>query len=247
MNVSDLREQFAFKLMHQEFVTDKTGVKTLELQGASFEADEPLIFGKLNEDYIKKELDWYKSKSLNVNDIPGGPPEIWKQVSSEKGEINSNYGWCVWSDHNSNPDHHNHGQYWHVIKELQTNPDSRRAVMIYTRPTMHEDYKRDGMSDFICTNTVQYLIRKDTLIAIVQMRSNDVVFGYRNDWAWQNHVCSLIAAGLRVHNHRIIWQVGSLHVYERHFWMVDAWSRFNDSAMIKSEYDKQMIKMGLDF
>lgn len=247
MRIDNVREIFAQKLSKDDFIIDKTGVKTVEIQGASFEADEPLIFGQLNYDYIQRELDWYKSKSLNVNDIPGGPPEIWKKVSSENGEINSNYGWCVWSDEHNNPDNHNYGQYWKVIKELQNNRDSRRAVMIYTRPSMHEEYNRDGMSDFICTNTVQYLVRDDILIAIVQMRSNDVVFGYRNDFAWQNHVCSLISAGLRLPNHKIIWQVGSLHVYERHFWMIDAWYRFGDSSMTKDEYNEKCLSIGLDF
>ena len=42
-----------------------------------------------------------------------------------------------------------------------------------------------GMSDFICTNAVSYMIRDDELISVVQMRSNDVVYGYKNDYAWQ--------------------------------------------------------------
>ena len=97
-------------------------------------------------------------------------------------------------------------------------PNSRRAVMIYTRPTMWEDYKRDGMSDFMCTNTVQYMIRNEQLVAIVQMRSNDVVFGYRNDYAWQKHVADTLTADLGLTKEpKIIWHVGNLHVYERHF------------------------------
>ena len=93
--------------------------------------------------------------------------------------------------------------------------------MIYTRPTMWEDYKQDGMSDFMCTNAVQYMIRDDQLVAIVQMRSNDVVFGYRNDFAWQNHVANQLSKDLRLKTWpKIIWNVGNLHVYERHFDMV---------------------------
>lgn len=210
LKVEHVRDYFIQELKSERFVTDKTGVKTIELIGQSFEADEPTIFGEVNEDYIDRELRWYKSKSLNVNDIPGKVPAIWQQVADKDGFINSNYGWCIWSEENG-------GQYWKVYKELSANPNSRRAVMIYTRPSMHEDYNRDGMSDFMCTNAVQYLIRDDTLIAVVQMRSNDVVFGYRNDWAWQNHVVKLMAAALGIDKTKIIWNVGSLHVYERHF------------------------------
>jgi thymidylate synthase len=49
------------------------------------------------------------------------------------------------------------------------------------------------------------------------MRSNDVVFGYRNDFAWQDHVVKLLAAALGIEQTKIIWHVGNLHVYERHF------------------------------
>ena len=182
--------------------------------GATFEADEQTIFGAVNHDYVDREIEWYKSQSLYVKDIPGKTPAIWEQIASDDGKINSNYGWAIYSEYNGY-------QYHNVLDELAERPNSRRAVMIYTRPTMWEDYKQDGMSDFMCTNAVQYMIRDDQLVAIVQMRSNDVVFGYRNDFAWQNHVANQLSKDLRLKTWpKIIWNVGNLHVYERHFDMV---------------------------
>ncbi len=220
--VSDIRQHFIDELKAERFVTDKTGVKTIEMVGANFLADEPMIFGEPNEDYIQRELDWYKSKSLNVKDIPGKTPKIWEMVSDEDGFINSNYGWAIWSDEidDGKNGFHNYGQYWRVYKELLINRDSRRALMIYTRPSMWEEYNTNGMSDFMCTNAVQYLIRDNVLNVVVQMRSNDVVYGYRNDWAWQDHVASLLQNALNCDDRKIIWCVGSLHVYERHFDLV---------------------------
>jgi thymidylate synthase len=211
--VEDIRQHFLDELAAQRFVIDKTGVKTIEMIGANFEADQPTIFGKINDAYVERELEWYKSMSLYVKDIPGKTPDIWEQVASSEGKINSNYGWAIWHADN-------HYQYDHVYRELKANPNSRRAVMIYTRPSMWEDYNENGMSDFMCTNAVQYMIRDDTLVAVVQMRSNDVVFGYRNDFAWQDHVVKQLARQLGVPNTKIIWNVGNLHVYERHFDMV---------------------------
>jgi len=208
--VGNIRNSFYQKLVKEEYVTDKTGVKTLEIMNASFIADQPAIIGKVNEDYVERELAWYKSQSLNVNDIPGETPAIWKAVATEDGYINSNYGWCIWSDEN-------HNQYTNVLDELKNNPDSRRANMIYTRPTMHSDYNRNGMSDFMCTNNVQYLIRNGELNALVYMRSNDAVFGYKNDWAWQKHVLDSLCKELNVPAGQIYWNVSSLHIYERHF------------------------------
>jgi len=213
-NVADIREYFRLAKAEGSYVTDKTGVKMLELVSASFVADEPAIFGKVNQDYVDRELAWYESQSLNVNDIPGGPPAIWKQVADKDGFINSNYGWCIWSPMNGN-------QYDNAVAELKKNPESRRAVMIYTRPSMWNKYNLGGMSDFMCTNAVQYVVREGSVHAIVQMRSNDVVFGYKNDYAWQKHVLDLVAKDLGVPAGYILWNAGSLHVYERHFDLID--------------------------
>jgi thymidylate synthase len=208
--VKDIRDLFKAKRINDIYVTDKTGVKTIEILNASFEADEPTIFGKLNQDYIKRELDWYLSQSLNVNDIDGDVPKIWQMISDKKGRINSNYGYLVFGKKNFN-------QYYNCAMELHKNPDSRRAVMVYTRPRIWKEYDKKGMSDFICTNVVQYMICDGKLNVIVQMRSNDVVFGYRNDYAWQKYVADMMCHELKVDLGKIYWNVGSLHVYERHF------------------------------
>lgn len=213
MKVKDIRKHFLTELAYENYVIDKTGVKTIEMIGAQFVADEPAIFGAVDEDYVKRELEWYKSMSRNVKDIPSGPPKIWQQVADKNGRINSNYGWCIWSVVNGE-------QYKKCMAQLKADQNSRRAIMIYTRPSMQEEYNHNGMSDFMCTNTVQYLIRGGELYAIVNMRSNDVVYGYKNDYAWQSYVQQSLAADLGVEVGPIIWNVGSLHVYERHFGLV---------------------------
>ena len=116
-----------------------------------------------------------------------------------------------------------------MLDELLTNPDGRRASMIYTRPSIWMEYNEDGKNDFICTNAVTYYIRDNCLQCVVQMRSNDVVFGYKNDYAWQLYVLEQLVKDyndckqngvpeLKVGD--IIWQVQNLHVYERHFHLV---------------------------
>jgi hypothetical protein len=141
--VKDIRNMFKDAYQAGQFTTDRTGAKTIEIIGATFLADEDFIVRVPNYDYVVRELKWYESTSRNVNDIPGVVPAIWKSVATEDGMINSNYGWCIWSDENFN-------QYENVLKELRANPDSRRATMIYNRPSMHQDYNRDGMNDFMC-------------------------------------------------------------------------------------------------
>lgn len=214
-NVRDIRKQLSQKYKAGDFVIDKSGVQMVELIGATFLADEPAVYGTPNENWHSRELDWYKSMSLNVNDIPEPIPTIWKEVSSKYGFINSNYGYLIWSDEN-------HNQYDNVLKELQSNPFSRRAEMIYTRPSIWKEYNKDGMSDFICTDSVQYFIRSGKLVAHVRMRSNDLVFGYKGDYAWQRYVQTTLAQDLGVDVGDLIWTVGSAHVYERHLPMIVA-------------------------
>lgn len=222
-----LLEDLRYELARQRAMRVQPVNGTLELVGESFIASEPTIFGKPNEDYIERELEWYLSGSLNVNDIPGGAPRIWKQVATPDGEINSNYGFLFFSEENGL-------QLDNVVKHLLADPLTRRATAVYTRPTIHQDWNRDGMSDFICTNAVQYLIRDGRLDVIVQMRSNDVVFGYRNDYAWHKYCQQVVLDDLNYHRDRIwdgdvdeirpgriIWHAASLHIYERHFHLLD--------------------------
>jgi hypothetical protein len=97
MNINEIRNVFRNKLQKREFIDN-----TIEIINANFIVDEPTIFGELNEDYAARELAWYKTMSLNVNDIPPPIPRIWLQVANDEGYINSNYGWAVYHKDNCN-------------------------------------------------------------------------------------------------------------------------------------------------
>ncbi len=219
LDIGQVRTYFYNELANQRFTTDRNGGKTIEMLGACFIADEPAIFGTPNQEYIDAEIAWYDSQSTNINDIyvDRDPPQAWQMTGNRHGEINSNYGYLIYSDGNGN-------QYQNVLDELCKNPDSRRASMVYQRPSIWTDYNENGKNDFICTNSVTYYIRDGKLDCVVQMRSNDVIFGYRNDYAWQRHVQCQLADDLNkctyVKPGRIIWQVQNLHVYDRHFDLV---------------------------
>jgi thymidylate synthase len=226
-NVKDIRQFFINELNDEAFTIDKTGQKTIELIGANFIADEPSIFGTPNKEYIDAEIRWYESQSTNIYDIHkesgADAPAAWKYTANAHGEINSNYGHLIWSDKYFN-------QYGQVLDELLNNPDGRRAIMIYNRPSIWIEFNENGKNDFICTNAVTYYIRDGLLHAVVQMRSNDVVFGYKNDYAWQRYVVEKLCEdyttldmydkGNVIQPGQIIWQVSNLHVYERHFHLV---------------------------
>ena len=202
---------------------------TIDIQNAQFIADLPTIFGERNEEYIKAEIEWYESESLHVGElfnIYGKPVKIWNDISDPFGRINSNYGWCVFSKENKN-------QFSQVLHKLARDQETRQAVMIYTRPDMHYDWNEGGRKDFMCTNTVQYFLNKRDdgfppyMDCQVNMRSNDAIFGFINDFAWQQHVLELLSWEL-LNTYdvdsvpgTITWNVGSLHIYDRHYSLID--------------------------
>jgi thymidylate synthase len=195
---------------------DETGM--LELLNVSFVADETAIFGTVNQEWNARELQWYKSQSLSIQDIPAPIPSIWRSIASTEGNVNSNYGWCIWSKENGS-------QYDYVINTLKKDRYSRQGNMIYTRPSIHTDSTRLGMKDMICTYSTQLFIRNDKLYYFVYMRSNDAIFGYKGDKAWHDYVHAQALTDLRttyptLELGEMIWNAASLHVYPRHAHLV---------------------------
>lgn len=209
--VKNIREEF----LSLKKVDLKSEDNNYEILNASFIADEDSIFGKLNADYIKTELDWYMSQSRYIKDMKGKIPKIWKDIADKNGMINSNYGWCIFSEEN-------YLQFQNAIIELIDNKFSRRGSMIYIRPTMHNDATRNGMDDFMCTYAAQLLIRNNKLHYFVYMRSNDAIFGYKNDRFWHDSVLNTCLDQLHkvypdLEKGNIYWNCASLHIYPRHF------------------------------
>jgi len=215
----DIRNEFNRLYKDGIFREGRYG-KTIEIQNAHFLADSDSIIRKPNYEYANREIEWYKSQSLFVKDIPGEVPKIWQMCADKDGKINSNYGWCIWSKENGN-------QLDYCIKRLVDDPHTREACMIYNRPSMQIDCNLNGMHDFMCTYSTQVFLNEVRsnvyqLDYTVFMRSCDAVYGYCNDCLWAQYVQSLMVdllnkEGLNVILGDIIWNAGSLHVYERHF------------------------------
>lgn len=218
------------KLENNDFRTISDS-KCLEIQDCNFIADKDWVVREPNYDYAQRELEWYKSQSLYVDDIPGKTPKIWESVASKTGDIgkiNSNYGWCIFSNENGN-------QYKECLSALVKDTNTRQAVMFYNRPSMHKDAVKDNMHDFMCTYQVQcflnkYYYNEDNklnsfyiLRYIVYQRSQDLVFGYDNDILWHDYVANKLCRdisskiGIKVYPSYIECNVGSAHIYERHF------------------------------
>lgn len=224
LRTDDIRQIFIKKYINKEFRTIGNDVQqsnTVEIQNAHFLVDKFWIVRRPNYEYFDREKEWYLTQSLNVKDIPGETPKMWLACADKDGNINSNYGWCIFSKENGS-------QYENCKKKLLADRHTREAIMIYNRPSMQTDYCKNGMHDFMCCQNVQYFLneiddKNTTLDCIVNFRSCDAVFGFDNDSLWEYYVLDKLAndlskeTGEHIIAGNMYWNCGSLHVYERHF------------------------------
>ena len=220
------------KIINKEFVntganaSQTVGQETyVELIARKFQLDPyaPYLYIDKNfhtpKKYVKAELDWYKSMDLSIighEGIESNP--TWQSccTKDEKKEINSNYGWCVFSEENGS-------QYDNCLEVLKKDKTTRNAIIMYNRPEIYKDYKRDGMHDMICTFMSHFFIRNNKLYMIHNMRSNDIRYGFIcSDLAWNCFVYQNMYEDLKstypdLEVGTIIWTSDSMHLYSRHF------------------------------
>lgn len=216
-NFNDRQYLLAAKrlLSHVSDTADSHGIVSEQL-GARLEFDPDIKLSMSNEKYVQHELDWYLSKDRNIKGHAGiENNKIWNTISAD-GNVNSNYGWCVFSDENFN-------QFDNAINQIITDPDTKHAVMIYTRPNIHIE-AFDGIHakyDMLCTMYVNVLLRNRTLAYFVHMRSSDIYNGIRNDLPWHQFVFEKFRNELqqKMNNNlakgRIVFFIDSLHLYAR--------------------------------
>lgn len=190
--------------------------------------------------YVKAELDWYKSMDLSIighEGIESNPTWQLCCTKDEKKEVNSNYGWCVFSEENGS-------QYDNCLEVLKKDKTTRNAIIMYNRPEIYKDYKRDGMHDMICTMYSHFFIRYNRLYMIHNMRSNDVRYGFIcSDLAWNCFVYQNMYEDLKstypdLEVGTIIWTSDSMHLYSRHFEdlknFVESERKFREAMIIPS-------------
>ena len=162
---------------------------------------------KMNFNYLKKEWLWYLSADP-FDDMITDHAQMWKDIRQPDGRFFSNYG-----------------QYWFgkqeglkwVIQELTRDPDSRRAVI----PMLNFTHLFPSNKDVVCTEAITFRIRDNKLNMTVNMRSNDAIWGMTNDVACFSFLWEVTATLLQREMGTYCHKADSLHVYERHFQMLE--------------------------
>jgi len=155
-------------------------------------------FRKWNKKYADREWDWYLSENPNALEISKYAP-IWKNHMNENNEVMSNYGW-QWNRNNA---------LNLVIEKLLKNKNTRQAVLsIYDSKEINKyDY------DTPCTNSIHFQIVNNKLCMSVNMRSNDLWYGFCNDQYCFSKLQELVAKKLNI---KIGWYYhfsSNMHLY----------------------------------
>lgn len=160
---------------------------------------------KWNKEYAEYEWQWYLSGNPNADEI-AKRAKIWQMCQDENGCVNSNYGY-QWNRGI------NISQLDYVVNELNSNPNSRRAVIsIYDGKESHL-YSKDTP----CTLAINFFIEEDKLEISVFMRSNDLVFGFCNDQYCFSNLQKMIADKLNISIGGYYHFATNMHIYQRHW------------------------------
>lgn len=191
-----------------------------------------MCFGyrNISKDYSEKELQWYWSGDNSCKTI-GQHAKLWLNISDDGETSNSAYGYIIHSKYGFD-------QLQQIIQLLKDDPNTRRAVLNISDPTIDRIHTKDMQ----CTIAIQFLIRHNRLEETVYMRSNDVYFGFPYDYIYfvsiGQYVAKKLGLKLKLYTHHAT----SMHMYERDvqkFKIHDNVVTINAEQIIKENYDEE--------
>jgi len=216
-SVNELFIKIAREMLKQDNVQVRRGMKILEIDDCWLILKNPLRYycdlksRDMSRKYMRGEMDWYESGSLFVKDIEKFS-SFWSNLADPNGTVNSNYGWLTKVEK-----HNGISQFEWCIKRLKEDKYTRQAIMNYNQPK----HKYEGVKDLVCTISQQFIMRNEKLDSIVLMRSNDLIYGLTYDIIWfcglLENLCDILDIEVGRYHH----YAASLHVYERHFDMLE--------------------------
>lgn len=206
------------------------GMKIRESLGVQFKITNPrdripyVKDRKFSIAYMVAELIWY----LTANDKTDWIAEyskFWRSISDDGVTANSAYGARIFKPHprvaqTVDP---TWTQWQYLVNELVSDEDSRRAVMHIRSPQDSVMAKLDVP----CTLTLQFFLRDDKVHQVTVMRSSDLILGLAYDVPAFTIFQELLAIQLTERLGRpiglgdYVHTSNSLHIYERHFEMVE--------------------------
>lgn len=210
-------------LQNPEYVTSPRGMKINEVTNAALVIEDPTF--PLYENnrrssqfkYIAAELVWYFTGRRDTAFISKFA-KFWEYIDNGNGTVNSAYGNLIFTEKNP----YDLNQYQWALQSLIEDKDSRQAIIHFNTPS----HQWKGNKDFVCTLTGVFQIRDNHLNFTVDMRSNDLILGTPTDIAFFCLLQQQMYEHLKKYYPNLelgtyTHIVHSLHIYERHFGLID--------------------------
>ena len=201
-------------LEHGKFKADRTGTGTYAVFGA--QARFPLAEGfpllttkKLHLKSIIVELLWFLRGDTNVKYLNERGVSIWDEWAGTDGSLGRIYGaqWCDWRTADGRSIH----QIDHVIRQIRSNPDSRRLIV-----SAWNVGELDQMRLPPCHALFQFFVQDGELSCQLYQRSADLFLGVPFNIASYSLLTMMVAQVCGLRPGTFVHTFGDLHLYSNH-------------------------------
>jgi len=194
--------------------SDRTGTGTLSCFGYQMRFDLqkgfPLVTTKkLHVKSIIHELLWFLKGDTNIGYLKENGVKIWDEWADEKGDLGPVYGkqWRSWEG----PDGQVHDQIKEVVRQIKTNPDSRRMIVNAWNVA---DLPRMALSP--CHALFQFYVAEGKLSCQLYQRSADSFLGVPFNIASYALLTMMMAQVCELKAGDFIHTFGDVHLYQNH-------------------------------
>jgi len=199
--------------------TDRTGTGTTSVFGHQMRFDLaegfPLVTTKkVHLKSIILELLWFLRGDSNARWLQERGVTIWNEWAREDGDLGPVYGvqWRSWPT----PDGGHIDQIAEVVKQLKTNPDSRRIIV-----SAWNVAELSKMALMPCHAFFQFYVANGKLSCQLYQRSADIFLGVPFNIASYALLTHMLAQQCDLEVGDFIWTGGDCHIYSNHREQVD--------------------------
>jgi thymidylate synthase len=196
------------------FKADRTGTGTYSVFGEQVRFDLakgfPLLTTKkLHVKSIIYELLWFLRGDTNVQYLNQHGVTIWDEWANAEGDLGRIYGaqWCDWRA----PDGRSINQIDQVIRQIQTDPQSRRHIV-----SAWNAGELDQMALAPCHALFQFYVLEGELSCQLYQRSADLFLGVPFNIASYALLTMMVAQVCGLKPGTFVHTFGDLHLYANH-------------------------------
>lgn len=198
---------------------DRTGTGTISCFGYqmrfNLQDGFPLVTTKkVHLKSIIHELLWFLAGDTNIKYLKDNGVRIWDEWADACGDLGPVYGkqWRSWSSHDGRVI----DQISDVIKQIKTNPDSRRLIV-----SAWNVGELDKMALMPCHTLFQFYVVDNKLSCQLYQRSADVFLGVPFNIASYALLTMMIAQVCDLELGDFVHTFGDVHIYSNHLEQVN--------------------------